>query len=76
MNLRASVALFTGDHCFRKRVDDVTAAATCDNIVAVLVKPYARNDLQKTISAVTIQARRHTDVELNNLLLNMGDLEQ
>lgn len=58
------------------REDAVTAAATCDNIVAVLVKPYARNDLQKTISAVTIQARRHTDVELNNLLLNMGDPEQ
>ena len=55
------------------REDAVTAAATCDNIVAVLVKPYDRNDLQKTINAVTVEAGRHSDVQSNRLLVNMGD---
>lgn len=58
------------------REDAVTAAATCDNIVSVLIKPYAKNDLQKTISAVTIHIRQHTEVELNTQLLHREDSEQ
>ena len=55
------------------REDAVKAAATCNNIVAVLMKPYDRNDLQRTINAVAFQAGQHIDVRLKDLLVNMGE---